>query len=136
MTVPANSQQEPLRRALEAKILIDITGNTDAQAGVSGLISDIDKAVKARRMSAVKATEAEEFPVFTGTDSKGNVYVITPKDQEDLERMHAEIATCGSLRIPKPKPTPAEFRGIPAFGGLSSISIEDIPLKAPEPKED
>jgi hypothetical protein len=128
--VPAFAMEAPLRKALADKILLDVTG-TDAAAGSHAkIIADIDKAVKAQTMSVV--TEGEEIGprVLMGTDEKGNSYVITPKDDEDYQRMLEEIQVTGKLRIPKPKAKEAAA----ATTGLTAIYEEDLP-DTPSPGE-
>ena len=108
----------------------NVTG-TDAAAGSHAkIIADIDKAVKAQTMSVV--TEGEEIGprVLMGTDEKGNSYVITPKDDEDYQRMLEEIQVTGKLRIPKPKAKEAAA----ATTGLTAIYEEDLP-DPPSPGE-
>lgn len=127
--VPKFAQEEPLRRALAAGILTDVTGTDSAAGNLGKVVSDIDKAIKSKTLSPVKEGEEIGPRVMMGTDSKGNAYVITPKDQQDYERMQDEIRTTGHLRIEKPKPTARPSDAI--MTGLSSIYMEDLPVLPP-----
>lgn len=123
--VPATAQEGPLRAALADGRLTDVTG-TEASAGATGkIMSDIDKAVKARTMSLVKEGEEIGPRVMTGKDPQGNTYFITPKNEADYERMQEEIRTTGTLRVERPKPTSTPGSGI--FGGLGRIYEEELP---------
>jgi len=122
-TVPAFAMEAPLRKALAEAVLMDVTGTGAAAGSHAKIIADIDKAVKAQTMSLVQEGEEIGPPVLMGTDAKGNSYVITPKDDEDYQRMLEEVRTTGSLRIEKPKAKAAAASAT----GLTSIYEEDLP---------
>jgi hypothetical protein len=122
--VPAQCGEEQLRRALDAKILLDVTGREDAAGGLDKIVSAIEKAVKADQMSAVKEGEEVGPPVLMGKDAKGNTYLITPRDEADYKRMQEEIRTTGTLRVEKPLGFRAADKAMPF--GLSPIVTEDV----------
>lgn len=125
--VPKHAQEEQLRRALSQKILLDVTGTDAAMGGLGKIVGDIDKAIKSNVLDPVKEGEEIGPRVLVGTDSKGNSYVITPKDEADYQRMREEIRVTGTLRVEKPKTVAA----IPVFSGLSPIVVQDLPPPAP-----
>jgi hypothetical protein len=90
-TVPRICGEEQIRKALVDGILIDISGQETSVGSMGKAISSIDNAVKAKTMSVVKEGEEIGPRVIVGTDSKGNSYIITPKDDADYERMQEEI---------------------------------------------
>jgi hypothetical protein len=90
--LPPDIISEVVQAAVDAGILIDIT-----DAGIKTL------KIKGSELSAVQNEETKKMDFFTGIDASGNRYFITPKDEADRERMLAEIAATGGLRIPKEK---------------------------------
>ncbi len=123
-TVPQFAQEGPIRTALSSGILLDITDSKEdlAKSKVSQVIGEIDSAIKEGQLES--PTEGAEISkILMGKDSKGNSYLIIPKDEADYERMQTELATTGTLRVEKPKQA--------VFTGLSGITIEDI---EPEPE--
>jgi len=121
-TVPGFAQEGPIKAALSSGILLDITDSKDDIVGskVSQVLGEIDLAVKEGQLGPIKEGE-EVSKILVGRDDKGNSYVIIPKDESDYERMQAELATTGSLRVEKPKQS--------SFTGLSAITIEDVETK-------
>lgn len=115
--VPAHAQEIPLRRALDAKILLDITGKEDAARNKT--VKAIDQAIKDGNITPVKETEVNAPKVLIGTDSKGQVYVIIPKDEEEYQQMQEELRLNGCIRRKKPKPADVT--------GLSAIYEEELP---------
>lgn len=105
-----------VRRALDAKILLDITGREDVQTGKT--VGDIDKAIKDGNIT--KMEDEQVGPkCLIGTDSKGNSYVIMPKDEEEYESLQKELRENGFIRRQKPKTQ--------NYSGLSSVYEEDLP---------
>ena len=125
-TVPRICGEQQIRAAILSGVLLDITGQEAAGGAHAKAFSDIDSAVKAKTMSLVSEGEEIGPRVIVGTDSKGNSYVITPKDDADYDRMQEEIRTTGHLRVEKPKPTAQS-----QMSGLSAITMEDLPLEQP-----
>jgi hypothetical protein len=119
--VPAHAQEFPLRRALEAGILLDVTGKEDTRG--NKIIAAIDKAIKAGTLTSVEEGEEAGPKALIGTDAKGNSYVIVPKDEEDYQRIQEELRLNGFIRREKPKSVD--------FTGLSAIYEQDLP---PEPE--
>lgn len=119
--VPAHAQEYPLRRALEAGTLLDVTGQEDTRT--NKISAAIEKAIKAGNLSTVEEGEEAGPKAFIGTDAKGNSYVIVPKDEEEYQQIQDELRQNGFIRRKKPKP--AEVTG------LSAIYEEDLP---PEPE--
>jgi hypothetical protein len=127
-TVPHNAQEGPLRAALDAKVLIDITGTEQAAGSYGKMLSEIDNAIKSKTLTM---SEGEDIGarIIMGTDSKGQSYIITPKDEADYQRMQEEIRTTGTLRVEKPKvKDPQHGMQTP---GLSAIFMEDLPDQLP-----
>lgn len=87
---PPDIIEEQIQRAVDAGVLIDIT-----DAGVKEL------KVLGSELSPVKAADTKRLDFFTGTDTHGNRYFITPKDEADYQRMLEEIQTTGGLKVPK-----------------------------------
>jgi hypothetical protein len=85
-TVAAFASHDQLRAALKDGRLLDITGHEDAASGTSKVLSAIDGAVKDGTIEppAIQETESR---FFMGKDSRGNSYIIAPKDDADYERM-------------------------------------------------
>lgn len=119
--VPDFAQEVPLRRALKAGILIDVTGRDDV--GTNKIASSIEKAIKAGNLTPVEEGEEVGPKVLIGADSSGNSYAIVPKDEEEYRQIMAEVELNGFVRRPKPKPADVT--------GLSAIYEEELP---PEPE--
>lgn len=90
MVVPPDIIEEQIQRAIDNGTLIDIT-----EAGTKNI------KLRGSELSPVKEAESRKVAFFTGRDASGNVYFITPKDEEDHQRMLEEIRTTGGLRVPK-----------------------------------
>lgn len=119
--VTQESQQGPIRAALDKGLLIDITGQDVKKFGIK---------TKDGQVTGIKEAETGA-KVFVGTDLTGNLYVVAPKDAEQLQAFTREIETTGTLRhieyeegdrdvsIVSPVttqelPSPAQPRAIPA----------------------
>jgi hypothetical protein len=109
--VPLQHQDVPLRKALEDKILLDVS-SMNAPTAVDKTIQAIDKAVQSGLMDNVKE-EDTGLKVLIGKDAAGNSYILAPKDEADYERMQSELKETGRLRVEKPKST--------QFTGLSGV---------------
>lgn len=122
--VPRNAMEAPLREALAKGILMDITGTDAAGGALSKVVGEINRAVKDKTMSLVAEGEEIGPKVIVGKDNEGNSYMITPKDEADYNRMQAEIAATGKLRIEKPKAAhPEKFAPM----GFGRIYEEELP---------
>ena len=115
--VPRHAQEVPIRRALAAGILIDITGKEEQYGSVGKIVGSIDKAVKSGAITDLG--EQKVGPqILIGKDAQGASYIIIPKDEDDLKQMQEELRLNGFIRRERPKPE--------AVTGLSSVYEEDI----------
>lgn len=109
-TVTHESLQPALRRALAEGQLIDITG-TDLTKGVKG---------KTGSTTAIQEEDTDK-KAFIGTDSAGNVYVVTPKNKTEAKRMEREIKQTGTLAGARYQQAAEEERT-----GISAVSEEEV----------
>jgi hypothetical protein len=101
-----------LQRGLLDGRLIDVTGQD-----VKGL------KVGGNEHTAV-VTEDTGEKVFMGTDSKGNLYIVTPKSKEDEEAILQEILKTGTINRAFERAA-AEQPEESAFTGLTGITVEE-----------
>jgi hypothetical protein len=118
--VDEQSQQAPIRKALEEKKLIDVTGKDMATKGFKGT---------GGQTSAITEEDTGK-KVFVGRDRRGNLYIATPRSKTEAKRFEREIRTTGTL-----KSVDFETETI----GLGSITEEVIesseqPVKTPAKK--
>jgi hypothetical protein len=118
--VDEQSQQIPIRKALEEKKLIDVTGKDMATKGFKGT---------GGQTSAITEEDTGK-KVFVGRDRRGNLYIATPRSKTEAKRFEREIRTTGTL-----KSVDFETETI----GLGSITEEVIesseqPVKTPAKK--
>ena len=118
--VDEQSQQAPIRKALEEKKLIDVTGKDMATRGFKGT---------GGQTSAITEEDTGK-KVFVGRDRRGNLYIATPRSKTEAKRFEREIRTTGTLKS-------VDFET--ETTGLGSITEEVIesseqPVKTPAKK--
>jgi len=118
--VDEQSQQAPIRKALEEKKLIDVTGKDMATKGFKGT---------GGQTSAITEEDTGK-KVFVGRDRRGNLYIATPRSKTEAKRFEREIRTIGTLKS-------VDFET--ETTGLGSITEEVIesseqPVKTPAKK--
>ena len=118
--VDEQSQQAPIRKALEEKKLIDVTGKDMATKGFKGT---------GGQTSAITEEDTGK-KVFVGRDRRGNLYIATPRSKTEAKRFEREIRTTGTLKS-------VDFET--ETTGLGSITEEVIesseqPVKTPAKK--
>ena len=86
--VDEQSQQVPIRKALEEKKLIDVTGKDMATKGFKGT---------GGQTSAITEEDTGK-KVFVGRDRRGNLYIATPRSKTEAKRFEREIRTTGTLK--------------------------------------
>ena len=86
--VDEQSQQAPIRKALEEKKLIDVTGKDMATKGFKGT---------GGQTSAITEEDTGK-KVFVGRDRRGNLYIATPRSKTEAKRFEREIRTTGTLK--------------------------------------
>ena len=86
--VDEQSQQIPIRKALEEKKLIDVTGKDMATKGFKGT---------GGQTSAITEEDTGK-KVFVGRDRRGNLYIATPRSKTEAKRFEREIRTTGTLK--------------------------------------
>jgi hypothetical protein len=79
--VDEQSQQAPIRKALEEKKLIDVTGKDMATKGFKGT---------GGQTSAITEEDTGK-KVFVGRDRRGNLYIATPRSKTEAKRFEREI---------------------------------------------
>lgn len=104
--ITSETQQDPVRVALSEGKLLDVTGQ------------DMTKGFKGKGGETSPVTEEDTGKrCFIATDSRGNLYVATPKSKAESKRFEREIATTGTLQS-------VDFE--PHFSGISDITEEVI----------
>jgi hypothetical protein len=112
-TITPQTQMGPVRQALKAGKLIDITG-TDIRGGIK---------TKHGEASALQVTDTGKR-AYIGQDGKGNTFVIAPKTKKEQKRIEKLIKTTGTV--------PGEYiLHSENHSGFSGIKVEDIVPEKP-----